>query len=89
MDQKGAIGTLREVHNWTNRPMWPQYATLPRTELPDRLGTHLTRRVGPGVEYADVRPYLPGDQLRTINWAVRRPAGVQYIESAAYTSVTS
>ena len=26
---------------------------------------------------------------RTINWAVRRPAGVQYIESAAYTSVTS
>ena len=26
---------------------------------------------------------------RTINWAVRRPAGVQYIEAAAYTSVTS
>ncbi len=25
----GAIGTLREVHNWTNRPVWPQYATLP------------------------------------------------------------
>ena len=21
----GAIGTLREVHNWTNRPVWPQY----------------------------------------------------------------
>ncbi len=53
----------------------PQYATLPRTELPDRLGTHLTRRVGPGVEYADVRPYLPGDQLRTINWAVSARRG--------------
>ena len=26
---------------------------------------------------------------RTINWAVRRAAGVQYIEAAAYTSVTS
>ena len=26
---------------------------------------------------------------RYINWAVRRPAGVQYIEAAAYTSVTS
>ena len=27
--KEGAIGTLREVHNWTNRPVWPQYATLP------------------------------------------------------------
>ena len=29
----GAIGTLREVHNWSNRPVWPQYTTLP-TETP-------------------------------------------------------
>jgi len=26
----GAIGTLREVHNWTNRPVWPQYPDLPK-----------------------------------------------------------
>jgi len=25
----GAIGTLRQVHNWSNRPVWPQYATIP------------------------------------------------------------
>ncbi|MBM4024946.1 MAG: Gfo/Idh/MocA family oxidoreductase [Planctomycetes bacterium] len=25
----GAIGTLREIHNWSFRPVWPQYATLP------------------------------------------------------------
>jgi hypothetical protein len=25
----GKIGTLKEVHNWTNRPVWPQYPTLP------------------------------------------------------------
>ncbi len=25
----GSIGTLTEVHNWTNRPVWPQYPTLP------------------------------------------------------------
>ncbi len=48
----------------------PQSTAIPRTELLDRLGTHLTRRVGPGVEYADVRRYVPGDQLRTINWPV-------------------
>jgi len=29
----GAIGTLREVHNWTNRPVWPQYPTVP-TDTP-------------------------------------------------------
>jgi hypothetical protein len=29
----GAIGTLRQVHNWSNRPVWPQYATIP-TDTP-------------------------------------------------------
>ncbi len=29
----GAIGTLRQIHNWSNRPVWPQYATIP-TESP-------------------------------------------------------
>ena len=25
----GAIGKLREIHNWTNRPVWPQYPDIP------------------------------------------------------------
>ena len=29
----GAIGTLREIHNWTGRPFWPQYPDIP-TERP-------------------------------------------------------
>ncbi len=29
----GAIGELKEVHNWSFRPVWPQYATLP-TDTP-------------------------------------------------------
>ncbi|CAM4241302.1 hypothetical protein MB901379_01297 [Mycobacterium basiliense] len=48
----------------------PQATTIPQTELLDRLGAHLTRHIGPGVEYADIRPYVPGDQLRAVNWAV-------------------
>jgi len=48
----------------------PQSTAIPRTDLLDRLGTHLTRHVGPGVEYASIRPYVPGDQLRTVNWPV-------------------
>src|SRR4051812_5672893 len=27
--ENGAIGTLREIHNWSMRPMWPQFPTLP------------------------------------------------------------
>ncbi|TDO12253.1 uncharacterized protein (DUF58 family) [Mycobacterium sp. BK086] len=48
----------------------PQDTALPRAELPDRLGSHLTRHVGPGVEFADIRAYVPGDQLRSVNWPV-------------------
>jgi uncharacterized protein (DUF58 family) len=48
----------------------PQSTSIPQTELLDRLGAHLTRHTGPGVEYADIRPYVPGDQLRAVNWPV-------------------
>jgi uncharacterized protein (DUF58 family) len=57
----------------------PQSTAIPRTELLDRLGTHLTRRIGPGVEYADVRRYVPGDQLRTVNWPVSARRGSLHV----------
>jgi uncharacterized protein (DUF58 family) len=53
----------------------PQPTPIPQTELLDRLGAHLTRHVGPGVEYADIRPYVPGDQLRAVNWPVSARRG--------------
>jgi uncharacterized protein (DUF58 family) len=57
-------------------PMTPPQSTpLPPTELLDRLGTHLTRHIGSGVEYADIRTYVPGDQLRTVNWPVSARRG--------------
>ena len=48
----------------------PQGTPIPRSELLDRVGTHLTRHPGRGVEYADVRAYVPGDPLRSVNWPV-------------------
>ncbi|MBP2187758.1 DUF58 domain-containing protein [Nocardia goodfellowii] len=57
----------------------PQLMGLPRTEFPERLGTHLTRKHGPGVEYADIRAYAPGDQLRTVNWPVSARRGRLYV----------
>lgn len=50
----GAIGTLTEVHNWTNRPVWPQYPTLPTEEkVPSGLNWDLW--LGPEA----MRPYSP------------------------------
>jgi uncharacterized protein (DUF58 family) len=57
-------------------PLTPTQSTpIPQTELLDRLGAHLTRHIGPGVEYADIRPYVPGDQLRAVNWPVSARRG--------------
>ncbi len=57
----------------------PPSTAMPRTEMLDRIGTHLTRHVGPGVEYADIRPYVPGDQLRTVNWSVSARRGTLHV----------
>lgn len=51
----GAIGKLKEVHNWTNRPVWPQYSHIPTgtTPVPDGfnwdlwLGPEATRDYSP------------------------------------------
>lgn len=51
----GAIGTLREVHNWTNRPVWPQYATLPTDTPPVPRGFDWDLWLGPEAD----RPYHP------------------------------
>ncbi len=51
----GAIGKLREVHNWTNRPVWPQYPTLPTDTPPVPEGFDWDLWLGPEAE----RPYHP------------------------------
>jgi uncharacterized protein (DUF58 family) len=57
----------------------PQPTSIPQTELLDRLGSHLTRHIGPGVEYADIRRYVPGDQLRAVNWPVSARRGQLHV----------
>jgi Oxidoreductase family, C-terminal alpha/beta domain/Oxidoreductase family, NAD-binding Rossmann fold len=51
----GAIGTLTEVHNWTNRPVWPQYPDLPSDKLPVPAGFDWDLWLGPEAD----RPYHP------------------------------
>ncbi len=51
----GAIGVLREVHNWTNRPVWPQYTSLPTDKPPVPEGFNWDLWLGPEAD----RPYHP------------------------------
>jgi len=53
--EAGAIGTVREVHFWTNRPIWPQAIERPLEEyyVPATLDWNLW--LGPAPE----RPYHP------------------------------
>ena len=51
----GAIGTLREVHNWSNRPVWPQYPTIPTETPPIPENFDWSLWLGPSLD----RPYHP------------------------------
>ena len=55
MIKNGAIGTLREIHNWSMRPMWPQFPTLPTDTPPVPAGFDWTLWLGPSLD----RPYHP------------------------------
>ncbi|HTL16288.1 MAG TPA: gfo/Idh/MocA family oxidoreductase, partial [Patescibacteria group bacterium] len=49
------IGNLREIHNWSNRPMWPQYPELPKDQPPVPEDFDWNLWLGPSLE----RPYHP------------------------------
>jgi predicted dehydrogenase len=49
----GAIGTVREVHNWSSRPYWPQAVERPREAQPVPEGFDWNMWLGPAPE----RPY--------------------------------
>ncbi len=51
----GAIGAVREVHNWSNRPIWPQGIDRPTETPPVPATLDWDRWLGP----APHRPYHP------------------------------
>jgi uncharacterized protein (DUF58 family) len=42
-------------------------------------GAHRSRAAGRGVEYADIRPFSPGDSLRDINWRASGRSGEMWV----------
>ena len=63
-------------------PVTPPYDS--RAEAPQPLGlvgAHRSRRSGSGTELAGIRPFLPGDRLRRINWRVSLRTGALHVVS--------
>ncbi len=58
----GAIGPVREVHNWSNRPVWPQGMDRPKETPPVPAGLDWDLWLGP----APYRPYHPA--YLPFNW---------------------
>lgn len=57
--QAGTIGPVKEIHVWTNRPVWPQAPQVVArpTEAPVPAGVHWDEFIGP----APFRPYATYD----------------------------
>jgi hypothetical protein len=53
--RQGAIGQLQEIHNWSNRPVWPQWTSNPEETPPVPEGFDWSLWLGPVPE----RPYHP------------------------------
>lgn len=51
----GVIGNLKEIHNWSYRPVWPQWTTLPEDSPPIPKGFNWDLWLGPVPD----RPYHP------------------------------
>ncbi|MCS6776430.1 MAG: Gfo/Idh/MocA family oxidoreductase [Chloroherpetonaceae bacterium] len=59
--RKGMLGTVREIHIWTNRPIWPQgHERSAPKDVPPHLDWDLW--IGP----SPYRPY--GDNYHTFSW---------------------
>ena len=55
----GAIGPVREVHNWSNRPIWPQGIDRPKETPPVPAGLDWDLWLGPAPYRAYHPAYLP------------------------------
>jgi uncharacterized protein (DUF58 family) len=61
----------------------PPTARLRRLAEPHWLqglaGAHLSRERSDGIEYAETRPWAPGDRLRSVNWRVSARRGEWFV----------
>jgi uncharacterized protein (DUF58 family) len=76
-----AVLALPEITVFPRPPALAQLV-LP-AQLRTRIGDHVDRRPADGIEFAGVRPFVPGDRLRRINWLVTSRRGALHVNEFA------
>ena len=74
---EGPLGEHRELR------VYPAVGRVRSLVAPLRtrpvLGSQLSRERGEGIEFADLRPFVPGDRVRSINWRATSRRQVPYV----------
>jgi uncharacterized protein (DUF58 family) len=74
---EGPLGPSRDLR------AYPTVGRLRRLVAPlqtrPTLGSQVSRERGEGIEFADLRPLLPGDRVRRINWRATSRRRVPYV----------
>jgi uncharacterized protein (DUF58 family) len=77
MTLEGRLGESCELR------AFPRAGRLHRLVAPLRtrpiLGSQVSRELGDGIEFADLRPLRPGDRVRRINWRATSRRGAPYV----------
>jgi uncharacterized protein (DUF58 family) len=77
---EGTAGTAQRLK------VYPRGETVERLLRPAETqafsGNLVSRSRGEGIEFADLRPYMPGDRLRRVNWRVTARRGSPWVNEA-------
>ena len=68
MDTAEILKKVRQIEIQTDRLVSETFA-----------GEYLSTFKGQGIEFAEVREYIPGDDVRSIDWNVTARTGIPYI----------
>jgi uncharacterized protein (DUF58 family) len=73
-DGAGLWVTEIQQEQRVNVAVYPRAMTIRALPAPREseapFGQHRSRRLGDGIDFADVRPFAPGDRMKRINWPV-------------------
>lgn len=73
-DRIGLFTFIQTIAGSAALKVFPSYETLQKVLRPVRTralaGNFVSRQKGDGIEYADIRPFGPGDPVRRVNWRI-------------------
>jgi len=82
-DRLGALMLAGPIGEVTELRVYASVDRLHRIVAPLRtrpvLGSQVSRELGEGIEFADLRPLAPGDRVRSINWRATARRRMPYV----------